>query len=60
MKSKLSFEEIASDYPTLCKYCECTEYGRFMGMQEPSDVSYGCEGEFCKEAYQNYLDYEED
>lgn len=56
----MSFEEIASDCPTLCKYCECTEYGRFMGMQEPSDVSFGCEGEFCKEAYQNYLDYEED
>ena len=59
MKNKLSFGEIASDCPTLCKYCVCTEYGRFMGMQEPSDVSFGCEGEFCKEAYQNYLDYEE-
>ena len=60
MKCKSSFEDIASVFPALCKYCKCTEYGSFMGVQEPSNVTFGCEGNFCKDAYQNYLDYGKD
>lgn len=48
-----SFEEVMED---LCVYCLCTEYGVNMKAKEASGVSFGCEGVYCKEAYERYLE----
>lgn len=53
----MSYEEISQLGDCLCEYCKCTEYGLSMGIQHAiMGVTYGCEGMFCGEAYERYLE----
>lgn len=57
----LSVDEIRELDEKLCEYCKCTFYGLEMGAQHISAYSSGCEGAYCEEAYEYYLDnFEED
>jgi hypothetical protein len=43
----------------LCKYCRATEYGEDMTAQQVKGTPTGytcCEGAYCDEAYEKYLD----
>jgi hypothetical protein len=53
MKNSLSKEELDE---ALCQYCHCTEYGLSMGAQNVTAYSFGCEGAYCDNAYEYYLD----
>lgn len=50
-----SFDKMADD--TLCFYCEETEGGKAAVIGTPNGPIM-CEGAYCEEAYQAYLDYE--
>lgn len=50
-----SFDEMADD--NLCFYCEETDGGKAASFGTPNGPVM-CEGAFCEEAYQAYLDYE--
>lgn len=52
----LSVDEIRELDEKLCEYCKCTFYGLEMGAQHMSAYSSGCEGAYCEEAYEYYLD----
>jgi hypothetical protein len=39
----------------LCKYCSATEFGEHKFGTTPNGY-YSCEGSFCEEAYDSYLD----
>lgn len=51
---KMSIEELGDE---LCKHCPCTDYGREQVNTAPYNL---CEGRRCEEAYENYLDEEDD
>lgn len=40
----------------LCKYCFYTDYGEDLNAAKVSYHLTGCEGMYCKEAYENYLE----
>lgn len=49
-----TIEELGEE---LCNYCFCTEYG--LNLDAPkmkAPYLLGCEGMYCKEAYENYLE----
>lgn len=52
----LSFNEISKLDEELCEYCHCTDYGAQMGAYKITAYSPGCEGSWCEEAYENYLE----
>nr|DAN05350.1 MAG TPA: hypothetical protein [Caudoviricetes sp.] len=61
MSKPLSYDEISEMDEELCEHCICTEYGLSMGTQHITPYSSGCEGSYCKEAYEQYLeDFEEE
>ena len=62
MSRPMTYEGISELDEELCKYCRCTDYGLDMKAKNGyMGVYYGCEGMFCDEAYENYLDeYEGD
>jgi hypothetical protein len=39
----------------LCKYCSATEYGEYKFYTTPNGY-YSCEGSYCEDAYESYLD----
>ena len=56
MDKTLTVEELGED---LCEYCKCSDYGNedYHGeMKCYGGEPVGCEGMYCKEAYENYLD----
>ena len=48
-------QDMASLADELCEYCEATDYGRHSSYVCPSGYV-SCEGRFCPEAYEQYLD----
>lgn len=46
----------------LCEHCHCTNYGEYDAedVQRITVHSAGCEGSWCDEAYDKYLDNEKD
>jgi hypothetical protein len=56
-----SYEEITdSDPESLCKYCLQTDRGEHAFSQTPNGY-WACEGRWCKDAYETYLEeYEEE
>lgn len=52
----LSFEEMLELDEGLCKYCRCTDYGMQMNACRVTAFGAGCEGSWCEEAYENYLE----
>ncbi|HAK43935.1 MAG TPA: hypothetical protein DCM59_16110 [Clostridium sp.] len=60
MSNPLSFDEISELDDKLCEHCLCTDYGLEMQAKNMSSVSFGCEGAYCKEAYERYLEEFED
>lgn len=60
MFNPLSKEELL-DSGNLCEHCPCTEHGSKMGARHISAHNSGCEGAYCDEAYEYYLNnFEED
>jgi hypothetical protein len=55
---KQTIEEM-QDSEELCKYCIKTDYGERKAMHTPNGY-YTCEGSYCEEAYDAYLEEEED
>lgn len=58
MEEPLSFKDMG-ETGELCEHCRCTEYGLqdYHGeMKLGPNGPYGCEGSWCEEAYENYLD----
>lgn len=55
MEKPLSYEEMDYGEP-LCKYCACTQYGENMNAPQPNAFHSGCEGMYCNEAYEHYLE----
>jgi hypothetical protein len=55
-----SIEELDDE---LCRYCHCTEYGSNMEAPKikgtPSGYS-SCEGAYCNDAYDYYLEHQEE
>lgn len=51
----MNYEEISELEEFLCKYCHCTEYGNSIGVQYGDPMHGSCEGNWCSEAYENYL-----
>lgn len=51
---KLSFEEM-QDQERLCEYCAPTDYGRKSFVVTPDGYN-ACEGTWCEEAYEAYLE----
>lgn len=51
-----TFEEMCDD-ETICNYCNATDYGEYKELITPNGYV-SCEGNWCKEAYMNYLDNE--
>lgn len=49
-----TLEEMQDD-KTICEYCETTDYGKRKYYNTPNGY-YMCEGEWCKYAYESYLD----
>lgn len=49
-----TFEEMCND-ESICKYCYQTDYGENSFGTYPGGY-YSCEGMFCKESYDSYLD----
>ena len=43
----------------LCEHCRCTGYGEEMKAKELTIFSPGCEGSYCRDAYDKYLEDEE-
>lgn len=64
MNKPLSFDEISEVDGKLCEYYELTDYGleNYHGeMKSGPNGPYGCEGVWCSEAYERYLeDFEEE
>jgi hypothetical protein len=52
-----TFEEMCDD-ETICNYCSRTEYGEKKSGVTPNGY-WSCEGNWCKEAYSDYLDDED-
>lgn len=60
MSKILSAEELGDK---VCEYCKYTNYGEedYHGeMKYSPDGFYGCEGSFCDEAYEYYLNHYEE
>ena len=51
-----TFEELCDD-DTICDYCSATDYGEHKSYSTPNGY-YMCEGTWCKDAYNAYLDNE--
>lgn len=51
-----TFEEMCDD-ECICNYCSRTEYGEYKSGVTP-DGYWSCEGSWCKDAYEDYLDEE--
>ena len=51
-----TFDEMRDD-ETICDYCSATNYGECKSCVTPSGYQ-SCEGLWCREAYDNYLDSE--
>ena len=49
-----TFEELC-DSEEICSYCSTTDYGEHKQGVTPSGY-WSCEGAFCGEAYEGYLD----
>lgn len=64
MSKPLSYDEISELYRELCECCPYTCYGLedYHGeMKCGPNGPYGCEGQWCSEAYERYLeDFEEE
>lgn len=62
MNKPMTYVGISTLDEELCEHCRCTNYGLDMKAKNGyMGVSYGCEGMFCDEAYENYLEeYEEE
>lgn len=52
-----TFEELC-DKEGLCKYCYRTDYGESASYVSPTGVHF-CEGRYCEEAYEAYLEENE-
>ena len=52
-----TFEELCSE-ESICNYCSATDYGEHKSCATPNGY-WCCEGIWCKEAYEEYLDYNE-
>lgn len=52
-----TFEEMCDD-ESICKYCAATDYGDYKSCHTPNGY-YMCEGTWCEEAYDAYLEEEE-
>lgn len=46
------------DSEEICSYCSYTEYGEYKSGVTPSGY-WSCEGSWCKDAYEDYLDENE-
>ena len=53
----LTKEDLGED---LCSYCSITDYGREKGYYADSTGYHFCEGSYCDEAYENYLETAEE
>ena len=51
-----TFEEMCDD-ETICDYCSATDYGEHKSCHTPNGY-YMCEGMWCKDAYEDYLEGE--
>ena len=49
-----TFEEMCDD-ESICEYCSATDYGEHKSYGTPNGQVF-CEGAWCKEAYEAYLD----
>ena len=49
-----TFEEMC-DSEEICSYCSHTEYGEYKSGVTPNGY-WSCEGSWCKDAYEDYLD----
>ena len=49
-----TFEEMCDD-ESICNYCSHTEYGEYKSGVTPNGY-WSCEGSWCKDAYEEYLD----
>ena len=49
-----TFEEMCDD-ESICSYCLPTDYGEHKSCITPNGY-WSCEGEWCKDAYESYLD----
>ena len=59
MDKPLSFDDMCDSKEALCSYCRYTDYGLedYHGeMKLGPNGPYGCEGEWCNEAYERYLE----
>ena len=52
-----TFEEMCDDME-ICNYCSQTDYGEHKSYVTPSGF-YSCEGSWCDEAYEAYLEENE-
>lgn len=52
-----TFEEMCDD-ESICNYCSHTEYGEYKS-DVTSNGYWSCEGSWCKDAYEEYLDENE-
>lgn len=52
-----TFEEMCDDME-ICNYCSRTDYGEHKSYVTPSGF-YSCEGSWCDEAYEAYLEENE-
>lgn len=51
-----TFEELCDD-ESICDYCSRTDYGEHNSSVSPSGY-WSCEGSWCDESYESYLDNE--
>lgn len=51
-----TFDEMCDD-ESICGFCRATDYGEKKSCVTPSGY-WSCEGEWCKKAYEIYLDNE--
>ncbi len=52
-----TFEEMC-DSEEICEYCSATDYGKHKSCVTPNGY-WSCEGSWCKDAYDDYLDENE-
>lgn len=52
-----TFDELCEE-ETLCNYCSATDYGEHKSCITPNGY-WSCEGAWCEEAYEEYLDENE-
>lgn len=52
-----TYEEMCDD-ESICDYCSRTDYGEYKFSSTP-DGYWSCEGSWCKESYDAYLDNED-